>query len=338
MSGFCILGGLERIHCMSDDKVFHSFDELVERLTSRGVEVDCQTKTVLKRESYYAVVNGYRDLFIDKSATNDAGDDRFLPGTAFDEIYRLHQLDRSLRTLFLPALLVAETTLKTLTVHVFCEAFPARDSYLDPSNFDLRSKYKKQVCELIESLEHALDVKSGRHKKAFIDHYLSKHKHVPLWVLANFLTFGTISQFFSLMRESTQSAMCREFSIYLREAGGPSIRLEPYKMRHLFRHLADFRNVCAHEERLYCAQLGKVGDVRVRTMVEDLQKVLPISEYDRLMTSMVKLIEAAAPGFSAISIDAVLSEMGFVSLGDVRSFITSQPADSQDESASRGSS
>lgn len=313
---------------MGEDKVFHSFDELVKRLESRGVVVDGQTKTVLKRESYYAVVNGYKDLFIDKVASSDAGDDRYLVGTTFDEIYHLYRLDRSLRALFLPALLVAETTLKTLTVHVFCETFPARDSYLDRGNFDLRSKFDKQVSELIESLEHALEVKSSRHKKDFIDHYLSKHKHVPLWVLANFLTFGTISQFFSLMRESTQSAMCREFSIYITEAGGPGIRLEPYKMQRLFRHLADFRNVCAHEERLYCARLGKVGDVRVRTMVEDLQKVLPVAEYDALMISLVELIQAASEGFSAISVDAVLREMGFVSLEELRSFITPQPAES----------
>lgn len=102
---------------MAGDKSFHSFDELVQLLESRGVFIDDSTKTVLKRESYYAVVNGYKDPFLDSTATTAAGEDRYLNGTHFSEIHLLFLLDRQIRMALLPALLIAETTLKTLTVH-----------------------------------------------------------------------------------------------------------------------------------------------------------------------------------------------------------------------------
>ena len=40
----------------------------------------------LLRENYYAVVNGYKDAFIDRQATNLALDDRYAQGTSFEDL------------------------------------------------------------------------------------------------------------------------------------------------------------------------------------------------------------------------------------------------------------
>jgi abortive infection bacteriophage resistance protein len=40
----------------------------------------------LLRENYYAVVNGYKDAFIDRQATNLAHDDRYAQGTSFEDL------------------------------------------------------------------------------------------------------------------------------------------------------------------------------------------------------------------------------------------------------------
>lgn len=311
-----------------NDKVFHTFEELVDRLASRGVAVDEHTRTVLMRESYYAVVNGYKDLFLDAEASNLAGEDRYRPGTAFDEVYRLHLLDRSLRSTLLPVLLVAETTLKTLIVHTFCEHFQERDSYLNKDNYDLRSQREYAVTDVIENLTRALEVKSGRHKKDFIDHYLSKHEHVPLWVLANFLTFGAVSKFFDALRESTQASACKAFWVYskeVRDDGG--VRIEPFGMKNMLRRLSDFRNICAHEERLYCVGLGPVCDVRVKQLVVDLELVLPPDTYEALAADLVEIVDDAATGFTTISIEDVLAEMGFASLDDFKSIVPAEAPD-----------
>lgn len=146
---------------MAGDKSFHSFDELVQLLESRGVFIDDSTKTVLKRESYYAVVNGYKDPFLDSTATTAAGEDRYLNGTHFSEIHLLFLLDRQIRMALLPALLIAETTLKTLTVHTFCSRHPERGSYLDPANYRTDPSAARAVGRLIGALEKSLEAQGS---------------------------------------------------------------------------------------------------------------------------------------------------------------------------------
>lgn len=44
-------------------KEFKTIDELVAILESRGVLTDERTPRILQRESYYAIVNGYKEPF-----------------------------------------------------------------------------------------------------------------------------------------------------------------------------------------------------------------------------------------------------------------------------------
>ena len=315
VGGFCILRG--SVGDVAEEKPFHSFDELVALLESRGVIVDADTRIILQRESYYAVVNGYKDPFIDRWATGNSHDDRYKADTGFDEIYRLHKLDRALRAAFLPCLLVAETTLKTLIVHVFCEHYPHRDSYLQASSYDPNPP-QAHAEKMIETLQKALLVKKGRHPKDFIEHYLSKYEYVPLWVLANFLTFGTVSQFYASLSAKTRAAICKEFSFYSKEVHGAAAqRIEPYRMAQLLRRLGDFRNICAHEERFYCARVGKARDVPVEKMLSDLGVVIPPSDFQNLITAVVNLLKHEGQAFRTISVDTVLLAMGFTPTDEV---------------------
>lgn len=45
--------------------------------------------------------------------------------------------------------------------------------------------------------------------RSFVVHYLNAHGEVPLWVLANDLTFGNMSHFFQLMKRGDQNAVCK---------------------------------------------------------------------------------------------------------------------------------
>lgn len=66
-------------------KPFKSVDDQIELLESRGVVFKDKQRAArfLLRENYYAVVNGYKDAFIDKQETNIAGEDRYRIGTTF---------------------------------------------------------------------------------------------------------------------------------------------------------------------------------------------------------------------------------------------------------------
>lgn len=93
-------------------KQFSSIEEQVAILGQRGVATDGQTPAILLREGYYAVVNGYGKAFLDQAATDAAKDDRFVPGTTFDQIYRLFLFDRELRAVTFRAVMCVECTLR----------------------------------------------------------------------------------------------------------------------------------------------------------------------------------------------------------------------------------
>ena len=83
------------------DKPFKTYDQLIDILNSRGLEITTDedknyAKTVLSKEGYYNLINGYNKLFLDPSA----GENQYIKGTTLYEIHALYQFDRVLRDIF----------------------------------------------------------------------------------------------------------------------------------------------------------------------------------------------------------------------------------------------
>lgn len=74
------IAGLGEVESMSLRKPYRSVDEQLRILRSRGMAVDAGAGHVLRREGYYPIVNGYKDLFLDRKACLTAGDDRYGTG------------------------------------------------------------------------------------------------------------------------------------------------------------------------------------------------------------------------------------------------------------------
>ncbi|EKQ3610871.1 Abi family protein, partial [Enterococcus faecalis] len=77
-------------------KPFKTLDEQIIILRNRGLVIsdDEVTKSILLRENYYNVINGYKDIFIDRESEDS---EKFIKNTNFNEIYRLYSLDRDFR-------------------------------------------------------------------------------------------------------------------------------------------------------------------------------------------------------------------------------------------------
>lgn len=73
------------------------------------------------RESYYAIVNGYKTPFLDKQAMKAHSNDRFLAGTEFEWIFVLYSFDRDLRSLVFQFLDKAEATMQNAVTYAFCK-------------------------------------------------------------------------------------------------------------------------------------------------------------------------------------------------------------------------
>lgn len=77
-------------------KEFKTFAQLIELLESRGVTTDATTVDYLRRESYYAVINGYIGSFLDKMLGSPRLTMFFREGASFKNIYDLFLFDREL--------------------------------------------------------------------------------------------------------------------------------------------------------------------------------------------------------------------------------------------------
>ncbi len=89
------------------------------------------------------------------------------------------------------------------------------------------------------------------------------------------MTFGNASHFYQLCERTVQNEACRIIS----QDAESSRRISPRELLRAFSVLVGYRNICAHDERLYCAN---VKGASFDGMVRRLAIVLPEREMAEL--------------------------------------------------------
>lgn len=308
-------------------KEFKTIDELIEIMESRGIVVDELTKPAIMRESYYAIVNGYKRPFLDTAKMESTSEDAFLEGTRFEWVYKLFLFDRDLRNVTFKYLSKAEAIMKTSVVYAFCEAHPEHDAYLQRSAYvDAKNmllpkgfkgnrgrKYSNDMSRLMETINSKLSDSPTR--KPFVTHYINKHGSVPLWVLSNDLTFGNMAHFYQLQTRSVQNRTCK----LVLEANGwleKGFRISPLELLHAFSVLSEFRNLCAHDDRLYCAKVGRSGDIDYSKMALQLFRIISEDDFDRFIDDIGGLFGKYGDDLHVVTPKSLLKDMGFRSPDD----------------------
>ena len=166
--------------------------------------------------------------------------------TKFEEIYALYLFDRELRNIFIRYILEIENNVKSVLAHEFSRKY-GYDNYLKVANFDTsikpgERKTKAQtvgeISDLISNLQHEVARQLSKNN-SMVSHYMLNYGYIPLWVLVNTLTIGTISVFYSHLEQQDQNNIGRFFS------------LKPDELKTILQVLTLYRNACAHDERLY---------------------------------------------------------------------------------------
>lgn len=315
-------------------KTFSSTNSQLRKLRSRGMVISngSRAKRIIELENYYNLINGYKWLFLDK--TYSGNDEAYLPGTKFEELYALYLFDRELRNIFIRYILEIENNVKSVLAHDFSGKY-GHDNYLKVSNFDTSVKiWEKKtsaqkigdVSDLIANLQREI----ARHlskNNPMISHYMLEYGYIPLWVLVNMLTLGTISIFYSYLTQKDQNDIGRHF------------KLKPDEMNSFLQVLTIFRNACAHDERLYNlrALRRNMTPNSIRTMpihqammiplnksnnpicgkndlfaiVLIFKTMLPKSSFNRFFQALKKQMDALSTSLVTISIADVEKEMGF---------------------------
>ncbi len=318
-------------------KVFKSTNSQLRILRDRGMIVrnGSRIKKILETENYYNIINGYKDLFLDK--TDTFSEEKYIKNTNFMEVYALYLFDREIRSIFLKYILEIENNIKTVLAYEFSKKY-GHDNYLRVENFDTanrardskKTKAQKvgEVSQLIVNIQKEI-AKQLTKNNPMISHYMLKEGYVPLWVLVNILTLGTISAFYQNLKQEDQNNIGRKFFMH------------PDEMMSILLVLTVFRNQCAHDGRLYNMKAvkknGQPNSIKTNQIHRNLaipfdtgnnpqygkndlfaiviifKLMLPKSSFNKFFFALKKEISSLEKKLRKVGINVILREMGFPS-------------------------
>lgn len=303
-------------------KVFKTLDEQVEILQSKGLIINDipETKDILLRENYF-FISGYRMLFMESQENK-----KFLPGTTFDELYSMFQFDRHVRNILFKNLLIIENNIKSIMAFHLSSRYGIReDEYLNPKNFVLDRKRKKQVDDLLRKMKRQIRINGGQHQATM--HYSEKYGYVPMWIAVKVLSFGIVSELFQILKPDDQETVANDFNL-------AKETLEIY-----LPVLANFRNLCAHEDILFehkaqrnipdtkyhnLLKIPQVNDEYIYgkndlfAIVLILKQMLRKDDFFLLISELEFEIQILSDRLKTIPVEKVFDRMGFpINYGEI---------------------
>ena len=298
-----------------DKKVFQTLDEQVNNLKNKGLVVGDENyaKEVLLRENYF-FLHGYRYPFL-KSTDNKV----FIKGTTFEELYSLFLFDRGLRNVIFKHLLIVENNLKSIIAYHLSRKYGYKEKdYLNPYNFNYTQEKKKQVNDLLAKMKRQIKTNAIQHSAT--RHYITNYGYIPLWVLVKVLSFGIVTELFSILKKEEQYDIVELYGVDAKD------------FSNYLTILSNYRNLCAHEDIVYDNRTNKsIDDTRYHralhiemlnneyiygkndlfVLVIILKDMLKKEEFKSLVLEISQLIDNLDYNLKTIPINKILDRMGF---------------------------
>lgn len=297
------------------EKQFKNLDEQIEILKFKGLVIadEHYAKEVLLRENYF-FLNGYRHLFYKSKSEKN-----FIKGTRFEELYSLFLFDRSFRNVIFKYLLVIENNIKSITSYQLSKKYGYRErDYLKPKNFTKDPERQRQVNDLLKKMRRQIRINGREHTAT--EHYASNYGYIPLWILVKVLSFGIVSEMFTILKLEDQKAIS---SIY-------NIDVNAFKI--YLPMLANYRNLCAHEDILFENKTQKSIDDTIYHQLLCIEKdnneyvygkndlfalliimkqMLRKEEFHNMTIELDNVIQTLNYNLTSIKIEKILNKMGF---------------------------
>ncbi len=133
---------------------------------------------------------------------------------------------------------------------------------------------------------------------------------------------GQIFKFFEYQSEGIRNRIAKSFSALYAETHETPRKISSRELRLAYDHIKDFRNNCAHEERLYCSRVSPARDIVFARMLDDLPLVLTKNENTRMRGELLGLLHKLTGELGGSMGEQVLHAMGFANLDEVAFSVT----------------
>jgi abortive infection bacteriophage resistance protein len=295
-------------------KVFRTIDEQILILKEKGLVIDDidYVRDILIRENYF-FISGYRHLFL-----KSKNDRYFIPNTNFTELYALFNFDRQIRNIIFKNILIVENNMKSIFSYQLSKNYGYREKdYLKPSNFTSNPEKQRQINDLLRKMKRQIKVNGQQHSAT--DHYIKNYGYIPLWVVVKVLSFGIVSEIYSIMKSEDQEEISRVYNVSVENL----LTYLPI--------LANYRNLCAHEDILYDHRNQKaINDTKYHAALDIpildgeyiygkddvfalfiiLKSLLREDEFRLLISELSYELDILAGKLKVIKINKVMDKMG----------------------------
>ncbi len=285
-------------------KEYKTNEELIDFLISKGIIVNNRNEAIKKIEkyTYYNVINSYKLVFKNK-------DNTYIKNVSFDEIYALYYFDKQLRNIVLKYVLEIESVVKSLMANTLSSRYGLKD-YLNVNNLDSNANNETKE-HIIENIKEEIYYNYERHSA--ITHYIDKYGYIPSFILIKILSFGITSSLYGLLKQNDRQQISRYFKI--------SDKL----LKQILKNLTNVRNICAHNERLYCFRdkytinfkmidrnyKPKDNTTNFYMIISVLKLVLEKNDYKKMMSDINREINNLKTKLFSIDISNILRIMGY---------------------------
>ena len=215
-------------------KEFKTLDEQLGIFKSKGLTIndEDEARNILLKENYF-FINGYRRVLMVSSKEK-----KFVKGATFDELYAIFMFDRELRNILFKNLLIIENNIKSIISYKMSIKYGYKEkNYLKESNFTTDNKDKRRVSDVINKMKRQIRVNSQNHSATL--HYITNYGYIPLWVLVKVLSFGLINELYGILKPEDQKEIADLYNVEMED-------MEIYLSL-----LANYRNLCAHEDIVF---------------------------------------------------------------------------------------
>lgn len=233
----------------SFDKPFKTYDEQIEILKSRNVEIDDYdfARQVLGSLSYYTIINGYKNTFL-----SVVGTDNFVEGTNFNQLYTLHTIDTDLNNVILKNILFVERYLKTRLSYLVAEKYGVYTdtndlNNINPNDYLYRNNYSSTGTGRNNILKTIKESLSSNRINESVAHYANSKNHIPPWILVTNIPFGLTIKWYNILKSDDKDRICSEFI----PTDALSIPDKKEFISVAFSLLREYRNKIAHSNRTF---------------------------------------------------------------------------------------
>ncbi|VTX78625.1 Abi-like protein [Actinomyces naeslundii] len=218
-------------------KSFKTYEEQVDLLIGRGMCVADRERAIekLRRVNYYRL-SGYWYPFRMRKPDGDGRSDRFLPGSAFDDVVALYDFDARLRVAVLAALAPVELSMRALIGHALGKVDPSIHLNKNLLGYIVRGERASEYNKWLK--KYNKKIRASREE--FVQHHNKKYKGIlPIWVAVEVLDWGMLTHLYSMSPDIA------------RDEVASMVNLTPPQLHSWLKALNVVRNIAAHHGRMY---------------------------------------------------------------------------------------